>query len=83
MAAKEDTRPPPYAGGDADDTNSEIVDVSEDACFRIFPRSLCHPKYALHRYFVLIFMCALGFGKLLGILLEPFETALKSILGIV
>ncbi len=24
---------------------------------------LCHPSYALHRYYVLVFMCFLGFGK--------------------
>lgn len=23
---------------------------------------LCHPSYPLHRYYVLIFMCFLGFG---------------------
>ena len=24
---------------------------------------LCHPAHSLHRYFVLVFMCFLGFGR--------------------
>lgn len=43
-----------------DRTDEETEDTS---CLRCFPKALCNPNYALHRYFVLIFMCFLGFGK--------------------
>lgn len=47
---------------EADDHDAQVEE--DTSCFRVFPRSLCHPAYALHRYFVLFFMCMLGFGKL-------------------
>ncbi len=46
------------------DEVADDPDVEEDTtCFRSFPRVLCFPSSALHRYFVLFFMCMLGFGK--------------------
>lgn len=46
------------------DEVADDPDVEEDTtCFRSFPRVLCFPSSALHRYFVLFFMCMLGFGS--------------------
>ena len=44
--------------------NAHEVEAEDTTCFRAFPRILCYPSSALHRYFVLFFMCMLGFGKL-------------------
>lgn len=41
----------------------ELPIEEETSCFRFFPQRLCHPSFALHRYFVLFFMCMLGFGS--------------------
>lgn len=49
-----------------DEESNDIPETEEDtSCFQIFPKRLCHPSYALHRYFVLFFMCMLGFGNVL------------------
>ncbi len=40
------------------DTNQ--LNVESEGCMS---SPLCHPSYALHRYYVLVFMCFLGFGK--------------------
>jgi hypothetical protein len=42
------------------DTNQ--LNVESKGCMS---SPLCHPNYALHRYYVLVFMCFLGFGKTL------------------
>ena len=47
-----------------DEESSDILETEGDtSCLRIFPPKLCHPGYAIHRYFVLFFMCMLGFGN--------------------
>lgn len=44
-----------------DENPNDDAEVIEDDC-KCFPRILCHPSTKLHRFFVLIFMCLLGFG---------------------
>ncbi|XP_054159846.1 major facilitator superfamily domain-containing protein 1-like [Oppia nitens] len=39
---------------------SDTIIIEESGCMA---SPLCHPLYSLHRYFVLIFMCFLGFGS--------------------
>ncbi|UXI20375.1 GRIP and coiled-coil domain-containing protein 2-like [Sarcoptes scabiei] len=45
-----------------DDDEDNSSNRSSASCF-CFPERCCHPSSRIHRYFVLIFMCFLGFGS--------------------
>jgi MFS family permease len=45
------------------DDEEEEVNPYEPAAGTIWASPLCHPKYRLHRYFTLFFMCCMGFGN--------------------
>ncbi|CAG2113021.1 unnamed protein product, partial [Medioppia subpectinata] len=46
-------------GHNGHELDDNVLAIEETGCMA-WP--LCHPTYALHRYFVLVFMCFLGFG---------------------
>lgn len=46
-----------------DDNQEERVSDSELESSGCMSSPLCHPSYPVHRYYVLVFMCFLGFGR--------------------
>lgn len=52
----------PYQNLDGHDRPSEF----EPTPGTIWASPLCHPRFRLHRYIALFFMCCMGFGKFKG-----------------